>query len=433
MIYTVKIDGITVFDEDPERTLESPECEMEMNAPGSFSFVMYPDHEYYNVPQLLTSDVEIWENNEIIWFGRIIKIEIGFLNSKRIECEGALGYFNDSIQRPREFDDGMFSIMDFFEILITNHNSQVPANRHFNVGKVEIDNKFVYRKLDYHSTIDCLTTMCVGAEGGYLVPRREGGKNYLDWFKNPPYTGSQPAQFALNITDLSQILDGTEIKTAIIPLGEEDDNGDRVNIYNVNNGYDYLTTPAADKYGMISQVVEFSGLNKPEDVILAGEKWIKDKQFDELSIEVNVADLSYLDENYEAFRLGQNIHCTSTPNLIDKYLPIVKMRLRLDSAEKNITIGTIKKQELTEIYKEDSASSGRSGGSSSSGSSGGSSGSGGSTVKPNNGALVINVNGDRVGYFTANSKTDEDVDIYVPREELEDIDFEKELAEEVEA
>lgn len=432
MIYTVKIDGVTVFDEDQERTLESPECEMEMNAPGSFSFVMYPDHEYYDTPKLLTSDVEIWENNEIIWFGRIIKIETGFLNAKKIECEGALGYFNDSIQRPREFNDGMFSIVDFLEYLITNHNSQVPANRQFTIGKIEIDNKFVYRKLDYNSTIDCLTTMCVGAEGGYLVPRREGNKNYLDWFKNPPLTGSQPAQFALNITDLSQILDGTEIKTAIIPLGEADDNGDRVNIYDVNNGYDYLTTPAAEKYGLISQVVEFSGLTKAADVILAGQKWIQDKQFDELSIEVNVADLSYIDENYEAFRLGQNIHCTSTPNLIDKNLPIVKMRLNLASAEKNITIGTIKKQELTEIYKEDSSTSGRSGGTSSSGSSGGSSG-GGATAKVNNGALTINVNGDRVGYFTANSKTGEDVDIFIPLAETEDIDFEKELAEEVEA
>lgn len=434
MIYTVKIDGVTVYDEDPQRILTSPSVSMELNSAGSFTFTMMPDHEYYDIPKVLTSDVEVLENGEVIWFGRIMKIQTGFMNTKTIECEGALGYFNDSIQRPAEYDSGLFSVKEFFEILIKNHNSQVPANRHFEVGDITIDEKFVYRKLDYENTLECLTKMCLDAEGGYFITRKEKGKNVIDWVKEPPYTGAQPAAYAINITDLNQILDGTEIKTGIIPLGEADEYGDRVNIFDVNHGLDYIETEAAETYGLILQVVEFSGITEPNDLLYVGKKWLKEKQFEELTIELNVAELSYIDDNYQPFRLGQKIHCTSSPNLIDAYLPIVKMGLELDSATKTVTIGTLKKRELTEIYKEEESSRGTASSSSGGSGSGGSGGGGGSsTTKVYNGKLSIQINGVEYCSFTANSKTDEEVNIKIPIAETSNIDFEKELAEEVEA
>jgi len=427
MIYSVRIDGVVVYDEDEGRALTGVQLEDALNEAGSLSFTMYPGHDYYDKPKVLTSDVEVYENDELIWFGRIIKIEKGLYNEKKIECEGALGYFNDSIQRPAEYgekDDALFSVIDFFSILIENHNEQVPANRRFEVGDVTIDEKFVYRKLNYENTLSCLTTMCANAEGGYFVTRKKNGKNYIDWVKNIDNTNNQPAQYALNITDLNQILDGRDFKTAVIPIGE-DENGNTLTIVDVNYGEDFIRSDAADEYGLIYEVVEFSGITKAIDLLEAGEKWLKEKQFDNLSIEVDVVDLANLDtdEGYRPFRIGQKVHCSSSPNLIDTYYPIVKMGIDLSSGSKRIVLSKIKKRTLTEIYKDDSSSGGGVASSANS-SSGGSSGGGGSVgATVYNGKLTIKRNGIIIDTFTANQKGNTTVDIEVPGNETSDINF----------
>lgn len=381
MKYQIKIDGEDVFDFDENHTLRSPVLQMELNAAGSLEFTMTANHINYDLPKILTSDVEVWEDGSIIWFGRIVEIEVDIYNQKKIYCEGALAYFNDTIQRPYEYDSYSYntstgdsgneandenqdtntndvidsegiSIKDFFEILISNHNKYAPSNRQFTVGVVEIADFFVYRKLDYETTFEALKKMCLDAEGGYLVTRKENGINYIDWVKEVTGVSDQPIEFAVNLQDISQIMDYKDFKTAVIPIGEENENGVKATCIDENHTEDYLTSEAADTYGKIFQVVQFSGLTLPQDLYEAGEKWLKDKQWNNISIEVEASDLSYLSDDYTSFKMGQNVHCTSTPNLIDKTLPIVKMQINLDSTSKQLTIGTIKHRDLTEIYKE---------------------------------------------------------------------------------
>lgn len=352
MIYQVKYDGLNIYDVGPEMTLSNTSVEIELNTAGSFEFTMPPTHQYYNVPSLLTSDVEIYENDEMIWFGRPIEIKMDFFKRKHVYCEGALAYFNDSIQRPAEWDS--ISLETFFRTLIANHNAQVAANRRFTVGMYTMNEKTVYRKLDYESTFDALRKMCIEAEGGYLYATRHDGVNYIHWTKSVRYANVQPAQFALNITDLSKILSGEEIKTAVIPLGKEDNNGNRLTITDVNEGRDYVAVDAARTYGLITVVKEFNEITDKNALKTAGENWLVDEQFDPLTIEVDAAELSYISDKYnKPFMVGQRIWVKSEPHLIEKEFPLVKISLSLDSAVKKITIGTIKKKRLTEIYKKD--------------------------------------------------------------------------------
>ena len=75
-------------------------------------------------------------------------------------------------------------------------------------------------------------------------------------------------------------------------------------------------------------------------------------QFDHLVIECSAAELHLQNENYEPFRIGQMIRCRSIPHLIDKTFPLVKLTLRLDTAAKQITLGTAVRESLTRIYKD---------------------------------------------------------------------------------
>lgn len=370
MIYKVLFDGMSIYNDDPSMTLVSPSVETELNSAGSFEFTMPPKHFFYNNIKMLTPSVEVYEDGTLIWFGRPINSKIDFWNQKKIYCEGALAYFNDSIQRPIEYAD--VSVISFFKTLIANHNSQVPANRQFTAGNVTIADKYVYRKLDYDVTLDALKTMCVDAEGGYLYTRKVDGVQYIDWLKDVPYTGDQPVQFALNILDLSQEVDMSEVATAVIPLGKEVD-GAKITIASVNSGKDYLDSEAVSTYGRISKKVDFDTIATSAALLTKAQEWLAEQQFENFTIECDAAELHYIDDRYTAFQVGQKVHCTSSPHLIDTNLPITKMSVNLDSSSKKITIGTPEKKQLTEIVK-DSSSVTSSISSSTSSSGGGSSG-----------------------------------------------------------
>lgn len=416
MIYRVLFNGVDIYGPTPETTLLNPTMETELNGAGSFEFTLPPGHAFYDAPSILTSDVEVYEDNDLIWFGRPVSIVRDWNNQKTVSCEGALSYFNDTIQRPQKWD--AILVRDFFRHLITVHNSQVNDNRKFVVGNITILDKYVYRELNYDSTWDCLQTMCLDAEGGYLFVRRENDVNYIDWLEEVPYVATQQVQFAVNLLDISQTLEGSDICTQVLPLGanisrtakvnestvwctiyeDPDDTSTEVGrveqgtevtfdfiqgntewyrvsmpyngyakqqyltpqsgdipltISYINGGSDLLISQeAVDIYGPITRVQQWSNVHNANELMEKGQKWLTDEQYDKLSIEADAAELHYLDGTVDAFKVGQMVHVTSNPHLIDKDLPMTKISVSLDSGVKKIQIGTPPHKTLTEIYKD---------------------------------------------------------------------------------
>ena len=416
MIYRVLFNGVDIYGPTPEMTLLNPSLETELNNSGSFEFTMPPGHSLYDVSDILLPDVEVYEDNELIWFGRPISIEKNWNNEKIISCEGALSYFNDTIQPPSEHDN--IKLHDFFRMVIDTHNEQVAANRRFTVGNITMSDPYVYRELSFDNTFDVLQQMCLDAEGGYLFLRKENGVNYIDWLKEVPYVATQPVQFAVNMTDLSQTFNGEDICTVVVPLGASlsriakvKSNTTYINIYasmstssevvgtvnqggevafkwTDNNEWFEITSPYSgyalqqylevqsgnnpltiesimpnhkyfledadgiQAYGRITKIKTFSNVRNPSELKQRGQKWLEDEQYDKLSIEVDAAELHYIDSSYDAFKVGQLVHVTSTPHLLDKELPMTKISVSLDSGVKKIQIGTPPHKTLTEIYKD---------------------------------------------------------------------------------
>lgn len=349
MVYKILLDGQSLYDEDQDRILLSPSLNIELNAAGSLRFRMPYNHPLYNYPRIMIQIIEVYEANKLIWYGRPVEITTNFKKEKEIYCEGALAFFNDSVNRPVRYTE--IKLHDYFRGLIASHNTQVSAPRQFTVGTIDVENKTVYRNLDYQDMMGCLIQTTVDAEGGHFVFRKENGKNYIDWKKEITDISNQPAQFGLNILDLSQVLTGEDIATSIIPIGTGG-NGNKLTIKYINNGIDYLdaSPEVLAEYGRITKMVQFD-LSKREKLIEAGRKWLEDAQFDALSITVSVAELSYLEPSFDGFMVGQIVHCTSKPHFIDKKFPIMKMSINLDSAKKSISIGTVPRKTLTETYR----------------------------------------------------------------------------------
>lgn len=350
MIYRVRMDDQDIFNPQEKRyTLLLPRLSMELNTAGSFEFTMPPAHTFYDDVMPLVSIIEVYEDETMLWFGRPIEVSTDFYNQKRVYCEGAMAFFNDSVQRVHEYRTIL--IHDFFRTVIANHNEQVDAAKRFVVGEITVDNKEVYRKLNYDSTFDCLKRQCLNSHGGYFFFRRENGVNYIDWLKDMPFTTNQPVEFGLNILDANTDFDMSSFATCVLPLGDEVD-GERLTVKSVNDGNDIIESDAISEYGRIVKCVEFSGVSHADTLYEDGVEYLQSVQFDNLIIECTAAELHWQNENYTLFRLGQKVHAHSTPHLIDKYFDLLKLEISLDTAEKQIVLGTVRKPVLTEATKE---------------------------------------------------------------------------------
>ena len=356
MQYRVIMDGndILNFQEKPYILLH-PSLEVELNTAGSFDFTMPPCHTFYADIHPLTSTIEVYEDEDLLWFGRPVEIKTDYLKNKQVYCEGALSFFNDTVQRPHEYDS--IFVHDFFTTVISAHNEQVAESRQFTVGNITVENKKVYRTLRYESTFDVLKRQCLNAEGGYFFIRRESGTNYIDWLAEMPYTTNQPVEFGLNLLDITSGFNGSSIVTCVLPLGETDkETGEELTIASVNNGSDVIDSEAVETYGRITKAVQFNGVRYPDTLYEDGLEYLASHQFDGLLIECSAAELHSQNPNYEKFRVGQTVRCHSIPHLMDRTFPLLKMSISLDSAAKKITLGSQKKQTLTEITKFDSES-----------------------------------------------------------------------------
>lgn len=354
MIYRVVVDGIDFLDyTDPELTLLSPRLDMEVNTAGSLEFTIPPYHKHYDKVKILVSTVEVYEDGELIWYGRPVEQVIDFYKQKKIYCEGPLSFFNDSVQIKMEFES--IRLSEYFAYLIRAHNAEVlNKDRTFQVGRVTIADSNVYRKLDYQSSYDALKGTCLDTVDGYFFFRREKGQNYIDWVKDIPYSSNQELKFGINLLDYQSDFDASDFATGVLALGKDQGNDQGpLTLAGVNNGQEVLLSEAASTYGRIIKIQNWSDIKDASELLSEAQKYLSNLQFNSLVIECSAVDLHYFNPDYGIYKLGQNVHVYSNPHLIDRDYPISKISISLDSASKQITLGTIKRKTLTRIYKED--------------------------------------------------------------------------------
>lgn len=377
MIYKVEVDGIDIYDLSTQsKVLISPKVTDELNVSSSFDFTMPPMHQNYNSIRPLKSTVNVYEDGVLIFTGRPSEYKTDFWNNKTWHCEGPLSYFNDTLQTPWESDST--NTREFLERLVRIHNEKVSSDRQFTVGNVTVNvGKKLYRKLNYESTWNCINNMLLNAEGGYIFIRRENDINYIDYLAEMPYEANQPIKFCMNLLDFTRNFNVDDIVTVLYPFGrkdtsksedkdggwdeeeeewddEEDEDEDEedkiIDITSINGGKNYLVNEELfNEYGWIAETQTWSDLHTPQEVYDKAVEWLKDKQYDHLVIEAKASELHQLNENYIQFRVGQSIQIISEPHGLDKYFPLTKLEVELDSGEKNVTLGTEKHRTLTEI------------------------------------------------------------------------------------
>ena len=201
------------------------QCSLEVNKTGLLTFKIPPTHPYYNKIKRHVSQITLYQENTILFSGRVLNDETDFYKIKTAECEGELSYLLDSIIRSGEYHlDSSSSdnvVRLFLSHLIINHNRQVDEFKRFRLGLVTVKdpNNYLYKISNYENTLEYINDRLLGSYGGYFFIRHSDGARYLDYLADFTNVSNQVINFGENILNMNKLIKGEHIYTALIPLG----------------------------------------------------------------------------------------------------------------------------------------------------------------------------------------------------------------------
>jgi hypothetical protein len=371
-MYQVLCDNYPIMDFRDERLiLENPNVSLEINTVGGCSFTIYNDHPYYDKLNRMKSVFEVIDDLGVIFRGRMTNDTRDFNNGKAVDLEGAMAFFNDSVVRPFNFP-GDFStnseyiaaaesgnVIEFFlKWLIDNHNAQVQEFQRLKLGRVTVTdpNNYISRSnSDYANTWETLKSKLFdSALGGFLCPRYEDDGTYIDYLAEAELLNAQEVEFGANILDLSNEMDGTEVFSAVLPLGKADEETKKpltisslpnkdIDSDIVKTGDIIYSRKAVEAHGWICKPVKWDDVTVPANLQSKAVKALVSGMLFANTIEVTAVDLHFSDSQIQSFRICRNVRVNSAPHGISDIYLLSKLEIPLlEPQNTKITVGNTK-------------------------------------------------------------------------------------------
>lgn len=344
-MYRVYCDGLLLYHSKLENLkIFNPSVELELNKTGSFEFTIYPDHPYYGLIQKLKSIITIYQDDFLLFRGRVLDDEVGWHNQKHVVCEGDMAFLLDSVLRPFAFTG---TVAEFLAYILPLHNAQVDASKQFLLGNVTVEGYVNYEAVDYLTTKDTIENALLEQMGGYLMTRTEDGITYLDYLSELNLLSPQTIEFGKNLLDLKRIRKGADIATVIIPLGaktkdeEGNDTGKRLTIETVNDGVDFLQdSDAIAQFGIVVKTAIFDEITDAEELKAEGQAHLADSVKLWETVELTAADLATIDQDITSFHLGTQVRAESKPHGLEHLFTVSKLSIKLlDPIANKMTLG----------------------------------------------------------------------------------------------
>ena len=340
LIYHSKLESMPIF---------NPSLELEVNKTGSFVFTLYPSHPRYGLIAKLKSIITVYQEDYLLFRGRVLDDEIGWHNEKTITCEGDLAFLLDSQIRPYSHTG---SVTAYLQMLLDSHNAQVEEEKRFTLGRVTVTdaNDYIVRSnIEYTDTWTEMNNKLLDLLGGYLHIRHEDGKHYLDYLEDFTLLAPQKIAFGKNLIDLKRIRKGSEIATAVIPLGakikdaEGNDTDKRLTVESVNGGTDTIVDEEAKaQYGFIVKTVTFDDVTDPVNLMTKGKAHLAGLVKSLETIELTAADMAATGQDITSFHIGTWVDTESYPHGINQRFLVSKLSIKLlDPGANKMTLGGV--------------------------------------------------------------------------------------------
>ena len=348
-MYILKYAGSVLHDPRTDVQISAGTLKEESGQSPTLSLTIQPTHPLWDsftrdTVMLPNREVELFEveTGLVLFRGRVRAISMEFDGSKKLTCEGAMAYLNDTTVRPYKTYDTDEIECDInapaeanklFEWFIEQHNSHVMnacekfiigVNAGANYGKLQRGTGT--RPATLKEMRDKLEKAC----GGWLRVRYDATGSIIDWL---PDTGAaeatQRVELGSNLLDLDTQVDGKDIYTAIVPVGKTGKGSDehKVNVSAETayvpfgfaiQGDAVVDMTAVEKYGLIEKAMSYD-LDKPQAL---ADKAVADLAAGKLddSIEVSAFDLHNLNEQTLPIDFLDRVFVKSSPHGIERYM-----------------------------------------------------------------------------------------------------------------
>lgn len=348
-MYILKYAGSVLHDPRTDTQISAGILKEESGQSPTLSLTIQPTHPLWDnfsrdTVMLPSREVELFEveTGLVLFRGRVRAVSMEFDGSKKITCEGAMAYLNDTTVRPYKTYDTDEIECDInapaeanklFEWFIEQHNAHVMnacekfiigVNAGANYGKLQRGTGT--RPATLKEMRDKLEKAC----GGWLRVRYDATGSIIDWL---PDTGAaeatQRVELGSNLLDLDTQVDGKDIYTAIVPVGKTGKGSDehKVNVSAETayvpfgfaiQGDAVVDMTAVEKYGLIEKTMSYD-LDKPQAL---ADKAVVDLAAGKLddSIEVSAFDLHNLNEQTLPVDFLDRVFVKSEPHGIERYM-----------------------------------------------------------------------------------------------------------------
>lgn len=348
-MYILKYAGSVLHDPRTDVQISAGTLKEESGQSPTLSLTIQPTHPLWDsfnrdTVMLPNREVELveFETGIVLFRGRVRAISMEFDGSKKLTCEGAMAYLNDTTVRPYKTYDTDEIECDInapaeanklFEWFIEQHNAHVMnACEKFRIG---VNSGANYGKLQRGTgtgpaTLKEMRDKLEKACGGWLRVRYDATGSIIDWL---PDTGAaeatQRVELGSNLLDLDTQVDGKDIYTAIVPVGKTGKGSDehKVNVSAETayvpfgfaiQGDAVVDMAAVEKYGLIEKTMSYD-LDKPQAL---ADKAVADLAAGKLddSIEVSAFDLHNLNEQTLPIDFLDRVFVKSEPHGIERYM-----------------------------------------------------------------------------------------------------------------
>nr|DAR87770.1 MAG TPA: endopeptidase tail [Caudoviricetes sp.] len=348
-MYILKYAGSVLHDPRTDVQISAGTLKEESGQSPTLSLIIQPTHPLWDsftrdTVMLPNREVELleFETGIVLFRGRVRAISMEFDGSKKLTCEGAMAYLNDTTVRPYKTYDTDEIECDInapaeanklFEWFIEQHNAHVMnacekfiigVNAGANYGKLQRGTGT--RPATLKEMRDKLEKAC----GGWLRVRYDATGSIIDWL---PDTGAaeatQRVELGSNLLDLDTQVDGKDIYTAIVPVGKTGKGSEerKVNVSAETayvpfgfaiQGDAVVDMTAVEKYGLIEKTMSYD-LDKPQAL---ADKAVADLAAGKLddSIEVSAFDLHNLNEQTLPIDFLDRVFVKSGPHSIERYM-----------------------------------------------------------------------------------------------------------------
>jgi phage minor structural protein len=314
-------------DKDIPHILDLPFTES-LSQPEQLSFTIPYNNPGYNLIEGLKTKVKVFNihDNSVVFSGRVITIGDGFDSdgsfSKKVTCEGAMSYLNDTQTRRWEFEDETPEAI--ITALLGHHNTKMDNSRKIYPGTIELT-ELITVYTNYETTLNTIIAKIRNILGGDLRVRETDGLLYLDYLIAQGRNSGVEIRIGYNLKDITREYDPTDVVTRVIPLGY----GEGINqlgINKVNSNVEYLEdATAVAKYGVIEGTITNKDIQSARTLKLWGQTVLNEQKQPRLSYQQTVLDLSVLpDHENEKYELGDTIHTFVEMLNLDVYSRVIE-------------------------------------------------------------------------------------------------------------